>query len=304
MKNDQRTCPLCFSERSKNYFYPPNEFNGKLFSYYTCLDCQCSYVFPFPDKNDFDSIYGENDHFYLKMLKPDEKHIHKFNFPLYNHQRYQLDFFKKGEYWINTKTLLDIGCGSGFYMSYAKMFGMQVTGIEYNDEFTDLLRKKTDLDIFSFSEFEKKYEGKKFDLIHFGHILEHLLQPNEMLELAKKYAHKDSIIIIDGPLEKNKSLTLFIIALGSKIKKNKANHYAPQHITFTDSKSQQMFFEKNGLEKIRFKTAEQMWPLPSQPDFKSIRNFTLYLLGCFSVTFSKLNPSWGNVFHYAGKFKK
>jgi SAM-dependent methyltransferase len=301
---DKMICPLCYSERNEPYFYPPTEFNGKVFHYKTCSACHCSYVHPFPDQSDFDSIYGENDHSYLKNLAQDEKHVYKFELPLYNHQRYQLDFFRNGEYWKNADSLLDIGCGSGFYMSYARMFGLKVVGIEYNEEFTGLLRKKTDLDIFSFSEFEKKFEGKKFDLIHFGHILEHLIRPDEMLALAKRYAHDKTILIIDGPLEKNKSLARFVISIGSRIKRNKLNYYAPQHITFTDTVSQQMFFERNNLEKLRFKVAEQMWPLPAEPDFKSPKNFILFLIGRLSVVFSKLNPGWGNVFHYAGKFKK
>lgn len=189
-------------------------------------------------------------------------------------------------------------------MAYVKKFGINVTGVEYNEEFAKLLRAKTDLDIFSFQEFESKYNGLKFDLIHFGHILEHLNHPQEMLEMAKKYSHENTILIIDGPLEKNYSFTRFVISVGSRIKGNKLNHYAPQHITFTDAKSQLLFFEKNGLEKIGFKTVEQMWPMPPKPDFNSPRNLFLFLMGRISVVISKLNSSWGNVFHYAGKYRK
>jgi hypothetical protein len=113
-------CPLCYSTKSKNYFYPPTTFNGKIFQYKECLECSCSFVHPLPVKDDFDVIYGENDHAYLKKLGENEKHVHQFDYPLYNHQGYQIDFFKKGEYWKKAKTLLDVGCGSGFYMSHAK----------------------------------------------------------------------------------------------------------------------------------------------------------------------------------------
>ena len=87
------------------------------------------------------------------------------------------------------------------------------------------------------------------------------------------------------------------------MKRNTSNQYAPQHITFTDAGSQLGFFERNGLEKIRFSSAEQMWPLPSEPDFRSPKKFFFFLVGRMSVVIAKLNPGWGNVFHYAGKFK-
>lgn len=296
-------CPLCFSIEARDYFYPPTTFNDKIFHYLECKSCGSSYVFPFPDQKDFDVIYGENDHTYLKKLKTEEKYIHSFNYALYNHQSYQVSFFQKGEFWKGRKSLLDIGCGSGFYMEFARRFGLEVTGIEYNEQFTQLLRSKTELDIHSFQEFEKIYEGKKFDIIHLGHILEHLIKPHEMISWLSKYAHDRTIIIIDGPLEKNWSFASFIISLGSRIRRNPMNHYAPQHITFTDKNSQLNFFEKNGLQTIRIKTVEQMFPLPSEPDIRSPKKFMMFLIGRLSIVITKLIPGWGNVFHYVGKFK-
>lgn len=306
MKNNEQIaeprCPLCFSQASEIFFYPPTTFNQKIFNYYECKQCNCAYIHPFPGKSDLDLIYGEEDHAYLKKTGENEMHIHNFEIPLYNHQRYQIDFFSKYNYSLTAKNLLDIGCGSGFYMSYARQSGLEVTGIEYNEEFTALLRKKTGLSVFSFDEFEKNNNGKKFDLIHFGHILEHLSAPHEMLEWVKKYTHENSIIIIDGPLEKNTCLSNFVISTGSKIRKNKMNFYAPQHISFTDYDSQLRFFEKCGLKKINYFVAEQMFPLPAKPDYRSARNFLLFLTGRFSVTISKFNSRWGNIFHYAGRF--
>jgi len=301
--NTEIQCPLCSSDVAGKYYYPPTTFNKKIFHYYECGKCHCAYVYPFPEKEDFDLIYGEEDHAYLKKLSENEMHIHRFDLPLYNHQRYQTEFFSKGEYWKNADSLLDVGCGSGFYMSYAKRSGLNVTGIEYNEEFTELLRKKTGLDIFSFNEFENRYGGIKFDLIHFGHILEHLIHPEEMLNWVKKYAHENTIIIVDGPLEKNHCLSRFVIAAGSRIRKNKMNYYAPQHITFTDYNSQLNFFERSGLQTVKYTIAEQMFPFPSAPDFRSVRKILLFLTGRFSITVSKLNSRWGNIFHYAGTFR-
>ncbi len=302
-KKCDSVCPICLSTKNIAFFYPPTNFNEKIFHYKECLACGSSFVDPLPDKSDFDSMYGENDHAYLKELGEDEMYSHKLGHSLYDHQGYQMDFFKKGEYWKKTRTLLDVGCGSGFYMQNAKKFGMEVTGIEYDDEFTKLLRKKTGLDIMTFDDFEKHCSEKKFDLIHFGHILEHLNQPYQMIEWAKAFAHEKTVLIIDGPIEKNLSFTRFVISIGSRIKRNKMNYYPPQHITFTDAESQLKFFERNNLITLRFRTAQQMWPFPAHPDFSSFRRTILFLLGRLSVIISKLNPGWGNVFHYAGKFK-
>ena len=294
-------CPLCFSEKSEGFYYPPTDFNNKVFSYHSCLSCNASFVYPFPEKEDYDKIYGVNDHSYLKNLKPGEKYKHSSVLPLFNHQRYQLNFFSSGNYWKGKKNLLDIGCGSGFYMNYARKFGLAATGIEYDENFASLMSEKTGLNILSFTEFEKQNTDVKFDIIHCGHILEHLEKPHEILEWAKKYAHSETIFIVDGPLEKNNSLATLIIKIGSKIRKRKMNHYPPQHLTFTDFNSQLAFFERNGFKKLRYKTEEQLFPLPDKPDFNSPSKLVMFFLAHFSVVFSRLIPRWGNVFHYAGK---
>lgn len=248
-------------------------------------------------------MYGEDDHHYLKLLGENEMHIHRFDLPLYNHQKYQLEFFNRYDYPKNAHSLLDVGCGSGFYMSWAKRAGIEATGIEFNQNFAALLRKKTGLDIWSFEEFENRFNGKKFDLVHFGHILEHLENPGDFITTMRKWCHNETLIIVDGPLERNACFSRTIITLGSKIKKRKMNFYAPQHLSFTDATSQLRFFENNRLETVHFTVAEQMFPFPDRADYHSVRKLMLFLTGRMSVFFSRFNNNWGNIFHYAGKFR-
>jgi SAM-dependent methyltransferase len=296
-------CIICNSSETANYYYPPNRFNDKLFSYYLCKKCQTAFIQPLPSNQDFDLIYGTEDHSYLKKLNQGEKLKFNYQFPKFNHQGYQIEFFEKYKYYKKGKSLLDIGCGSGFYMNYAKEKGLDCVGVEYSSEFATLLRDKTDLSIFSFSEFETKYEGKKFDLIHAGHILEHLTEPYSIFDFIKKYSHKDTIVIVDGPLENNFCLSRMLIQLGSKLKRKSENNYPPQHITFTNYNSQLLFFENNKLDKLNYKIVEQLHPFPDHFNVHSLKGSSLYLFGCISANFSMLNYKWGNIFHYAGKFK-
>jgi SAM-dependent methyltransferase len=297
-------CVFCGSSDYRKYYYPPNKYNDKIFNYFQCNSCNAAFIHPLPNKDDFDKMYGADDHTYLKKLNKGEKHIFNYNFPIYNHQGYQIEFFDKFAYHSNAKSLLDIGCGSGFYMNYAKLKGMETVGVEYSSEFASLLREKTELPIFSFEEFEEKYKDKTFDLIHAGHILEHLTNPSTIFDFLKRFSHRDTLVIVDGPLENNFCLSRLIIKTGSLIKRNKMNYYSPQHITFTDYNSQLNFFKKSGLVKINYRITEQLHPLPSHFDKKSIKNSILFILGYFSVNLSMLKPKWGNVFHYAGKFRK
>ena len=295
-------CLICGEKGLKTYYYPPTIFNNKTFNYFECTTCYSAQISPLPDEQDMSLMYGSNDHAYLVSIKDGEFLKHNFVYPKYNHQGYQLKFFKKYNYKQFGNTLLDIGCGSGYYMSYAKTFGFSCYGIEFDTNFAKLLRAKTGLDIFSFEEFSDKFkEGKKFDIIHLGHVLEHSIEPKEFLESLKKFAHSNTIFIIDGPLEKNKCLSRFIIMCGSLLQRKKSNSYHPQHITFTNFKSQLIFFEKVGLKKINYEITEQMFPFPSKIKGESLKNIILFFAGRVSVNLSKLNARLGNVFHYAGE---
>ncbi len=299
---EQPVCLICRSANLHSYYYPPVIFNKKTFTYLECPVCLSAVITPLPNEEDFREMYGESDHAYLLKLKEDEKLNFTFLYEPYNHQKYQLDFFNKYNYGSAGKTLLDIGCGSGFYMKYAEQKGLECYGIEFDEKFVSLLIKKTNLKLSTFKTFEKEFVGKTFDLIHIGHMLEHSINPDEVLAFAKKYSHENTILIIDGPLEKNKCLSRWLIKTVSKLKRKKHNTYPPQHITFTNYNSQLRLFERNNLKKLNYEVAEQMFPLPNRFTFKHPLNSVLFLIARSSVNLSKLHPKLGNLFHYAGRF--
>ena len=292
------TCLVCRNNKMLNYYYPPVHFNNKVFTYYECGYCFSAQIDPIPDKSDYDEMYGINDHAYLKKLKEGETINFNKPYPKYNHQKYQIDLFSENNYHLGKKTLLDYGCGSGFYLYHANKKGLECTGVEFNSEFALLLKQKTGLNILTLNEIK----GKMFDIIHLGHVLEHMEDPQKMLQDLKKFAHQDTLFIIDGPLEKNKCLSRFLIKTISILKHKKFNTYHPQHLTFTNYNSQLILFENAGLTKINYQVREQMFPFPEKFNITKPFNSLLFIMSRISINISKINPKWGNIFHYAGKY--
>lgn len=291
------TCLICGGNKIRNYYYPPVRFNNKTFKYYECQSCGSAQINPMPDESDYANMYGVNDHKYLTQLKEQEAVNFERIYPKYNHQKYQIDFFSKYKYHLRGKTLLDYGCGSGFYMYHASKAGLLCTGVEFSAEFAHLLKQKTGMNILTLDAIA----GKTFDIIHLGHVLEHMENPVVTSQEMKKYAHKDTIFIVDGPLEKNKCLTRFLIKIISLLKNKKFNTYAPQHLTFTNYHSQIKLFEKAGLMPLNYEVQEQMFPLPEKFNLKKPFDSMLFIISRISILISALHPKWGNIFHYAGK---
>ncbi len=291
-------CRICNRKNLSNSPYPDAHFNNKVFKYYRCNDCLSYNVFPTPNENDFDEMYGEKDHTYLKEVKG--KLQYDYNYPFAHHQGYQIQFLQQIKNGLKGKTLLDYACGSGFYMMYAQNLGAKVTGVEFDKKFVELLKEKTNFNLYTFEELIKYLSSEKFDYIHLGHVLEHLPNPTETIKNLKQFAHKNTIFLIDGPLEQNPCLHRIYVDFGSKIKGKKYRNAIPQHLTLTTQKSQLLFFEQAGLKKEKYIVTEQYFPLPDKIEASPVKIFN-YLVATTSILLSKLIPTAGNIFHYRGK---
>jgi 2-polyprenyl-3-methyl-5-hydroxy-6-metoxy-1,4-benzoquinol methylase len=82
----------------------------------------------------------------------------------------------KGDY-------LDIGCGGGALLYFAKKDGYNVTGLEISPDYAKYVTEKLNVKVYvaNFLEFDKA--EVKFDIISLRHVLEHL--PNAILAMNK-----------------------------------------------------------------------------------------------------------------------
>ena len=157
------------------------------------------------------------------------------------------------------------------------------------------------MQILTIDEFEIKFKNEKFDFIHLGHILEHLPNPSVLINWLKTYAHSDTTLLIDGPLDKNFCLSRLYLDIGSRIKSKKSIELSPQHLSLTTWKSQYNFFIKNNLTPVSYIVVEQYHPLPNKFGKSLFKSFN-YLVASGSILLSSLIPKWGNVFHLKAKF--
>lgn len=299
MKNNiNNQCRTCGETDAIKSFYPDVHFNNKVFSYYKCNSCKSFNLFPTPNEDDFKEMYGGNDHTYLKELKGELEY--DFNYPFGDHQGYQVQFLSQIKEDLKEKKLLDYACGSGFYMKYAEQLGAKVIGVEFDLEFVNLLKEKTNFEIFTFTQLKEKFIDDKFDYIHLGHVLEHVPNPYQLIIDLKKMAHKSTVFLIDGPLDRNYCLHRFYVDFGSKLKAKKYSSTIPQHISLTTHKSQLTFFSRVGLKKNKYIVEEVYFPLPSKIG-GSFSQILSYLIATISILISRVVPTSGNIFHYRGR---
>lgn len=172
--------------------------------------------------------------------------------------------------------ILDVGCGNGVISRHLGRFGFNVTGIDVSEK---AIEKAQALNQFSNVKFMKKSaeeliaEGAKYDAIICSEVLEHLNDPNALLEvLNKSLSHNGKLIITvpngNGPRES--LVTKPVLKLRNRnnwawkmiVNTKKSLGYSGttvqsdadnlDHIQFFSKKDIQQLSSKHNLKIIRF----------------------------------------------------
>jgi SAM-dependent methyltransferase len=99
--------------------------------------------------------------------------------------------------------ILDIGCGAGVFLyAFKNIFDKWNTiGVEPTKDFSDIAKDKG---IHILNEYlDENTFDYTFDLISMNHVLEHLDNYFDMLNMLKKYMSKDSLLYIEVPSDKD-----------------------------------------------------------------------------------------------------
>ena len=137
-------------------------------------------------------------------------------------------------------TLLDVGSGLGVFLYEMRKKGWKVNGIEMDKRYSDYCKKKHNLNVFKKNLSQLKTK-KKFDLISFNKILEHVSQPHKLLKMAKKFLKKDGIIYVEVPDVRAK--------IGGKLR----GEFCIDHLHVFSNQSLENLVKKSSLATIKIK---------------------------------------------------
>ncbi len=218
-------CPICENKDVFNLIETWKEY--KL---YHCNSCDV--IFSHPMKNPGSKWYEESELYILgKTLSHTTISWH--------HEQFIQDGKVFGD------SLLDVGCGNGIFIKEAQRLGYKVVGIDFDRENIRIARERFGLsEVFplTFEELIASYHNKKFDVITFFEVLEHMDNPNNFIKLIKTGLKPGGHIILSVPNRER-----FLDPLGD-------GDYPPNHLTRWNASSLSSFLEKSGFEIIKVAT--------------------------------------------------
>lgn len=159
-------------------------------------------VLPKPTEQELQKYY--HDKYYQDNKIYDNKYTN--NEIIYFHNRNHQKHFVLNNYSgfnYNSGTLLDIGCGEGWTLSYFNNLGFDVTGLDYSTHgistHNSLLTEKVVCGNIYQNIYQLIALNKKYDIIWLDNLLEHVIDPLSLLNDCKKLAKPTTTLVVEVP---------------------------------------------------------------------------------------------------------
>jgi 2-polyprenyl-3-methyl-5-hydroxy-6-metoxy-1,4-benzoquinol methylase len=148
---------------------------------------------------------------------------------------------------LNSRRLLDIGCGTGDLIASMGENGWKAAGLDLSSESVEFARKRG-LEVYDLSveDFMEKHQPPAFDAVTLLNILEHVPNPVALLNLIKRLLADGGIVVIRVPND----FTELQINAQEHLKKQGWWIAVPDHINYFNFESLGTLLERLGFEVV------------------------------------------------------
>lgn len=284
-------CALCDNDNS-TLLYKANfslkNLNRQIFSarripdkiHYRIVKCNtCSLVYsnPILDAKEIVKLYQRSNYTYQDyeddLIKTYGFYLNKFRYLLPRHPK-----------------MLEIGCGNGFFLRFAKAQGLKVWGVEPGVQTVRKahqdIRKKIIIDVFKANQFKPA----TFDVICLFQVLDHIANPNDFLATCRNILKKNGLVIC---------INHDVSSFSARILGESSPIFDIEHTYLYSKKTLAAIFKKNGYQVKEVFSVKNTYPLaywlrmfPLQYYIKKIIHS---LLSALNLSDTRLSLEAGNI---------
>jgi 2-polyprenyl-3-methyl-5-hydroxy-6-metoxy-1,4-benzoquinol methylase len=189
-------CPVCQLSSFSNYLNVEDyTVSHKEFTIQQCNSCYFLFTNPRPSEESIGAYYESQD--YISHHDEAKDLMSKVYTSVRNHTIEQKVKLINGL--VHPKgTLLDIGCGTGNFLSAVKENGWQTYGTEPDSGAREVASKRVGATVFE-SIFQADLGSRQYDIITMWHVLEHVHKLNETIDWLQNHLKPNGRIIIAVP---------------------------------------------------------------------------------------------------------
>jgi SAM-dependent methyltransferase len=194
MSQALQNCPLCNAADFKELYVAKDRHYGisGFFRVVCCLKCFLVMLNP---------MYSDLE---LAAFYPGDYYAYQDNFQTRKWREFARRILG---YHVGTKdprfekpgSVLDLGCGSGWFLEGMRRLGWDTYGVEISEQAALLGRKSRGLRIFHGTLKDAKFPSMFFDYVRANHSFEHISRPNETLEEIRRILKPEGKLLIGVP---------------------------------------------------------------------------------------------------------
>lgn len=237
-------CAVCQRVQPYKILYPANFNAGHLnqgifsarrrpdrihYQIVRCLNCGLIYSNPILGENDLEKLYRKSELNYQQEIPALKENYTKY--------------FNKYLKYFTKNSLLEIGCGSGFFLEEAKLLGfVNIAGVEPSqaavNQAENGIKEKIKVDVIK----EGLFPDKSFDVICHFQTIDHLANPNQFLQISRRLLKDNGYIF---------AINHNIKAIIPKMLGERCPMIDIEHIYLFDPITQTKIYEHNGFKVIK-----------------------------------------------------
>jgi 2-polyprenyl-3-methyl-5-hydroxy-6-metoxy-1,4-benzoquinol methylase len=230
-KLEDAVCFVCGNKENNILFL---EHDG----YLLCECSHCSAVFANIDISDeYEKIVYDND-FYNDSIKREVLDTYEYRKNKFGKERLEY-IAEKCKFDIQSHSLLDLGCGPGYFLKYLDEQGVECKGLELTDFLVDVCCEQNLNVTKTMLEDEK---DSSYNIITMFDVLEHLSKPIDFFETLNKKIKSNGYVLAYTPN---------IHSFAFNFQKGKQNLLLPyEHLCFHNKESLSFVANKTGFEIV------------------------------------------------------
>lgn len=280
----ERYCPLCGTAPQRFIGYRGGDAHryglGISTRIVQCRRCEILFPNPFPYPCNPHKMYGDPDKYF--DAHNEAKKIIRYRSLI----REIVPSTMKG-----APSILDVGSGRGELLQAARQEGLRdVVGLEFNQAMIHHVRERYNISVVpkTIEEFAQT-SHRVFDIVFLNAVLEHVYDPNSMMEACSRLTTTGSILFMDVPNEPN--LVTFVgnscnRILGKRACFNLSPTWPPYHVFGFSPRVIRILCGKHGFEVIRIQ-------IRGNPKIPSKANFSDRLQAFVAMEIGRLANATG-----------
>jgi 2-polyprenyl-3-methyl-5-hydroxy-6-metoxy-1,4-benzoquinol methylase len=189
-------CPICGKiVDSPSFSCKDYSVSGEMFDIYTCPDCLFAMTEPQPSPSEIGKYYQTTD--YVSHSETTKGIVNKlYHLVRKKNTRDKLKLVNRVSSYRGD--LLDVGCGTGYFLSACKKDGWRIEGVEVNALARSTAESRTGQSIYPSTD-ALAASGKKFNVITLWHVFEHLHDIHASFVELKHLLKPDGMLILALP---------------------------------------------------------------------------------------------------------